>query len=144
MGTHCLDLIRWLMVPWCGEVTEIHGVISRSVWEGPHDETAIVTLKLASGATAEFLSSVQFESPSRVEVYGGRGHVIGTDTMGPHGTGSISTHDGELAFEVVNPYVGELEDFAAAIRGGRAPEVDGVEGLRNVELLERVGGANEG
>ncbi len=132
MGTHCLDLIRWLMVPLCGEVTEIHGVISRSVWEGPHDETAIVTLKLASGATAEFLSSVQFESPSRVEVYGVRGHVIDTDTMGPHGTGSILTHEGEL------------EDFAAAIRGGRAPEVDGVEGLRNVELLERVAGASEG
>ena len=144
VGTHCLDLIRWLMVPSCGEVTEIHGVTSRSIWDGPHDETAIVTLKLASGATAEFLSSVQFESPTRVEVYGSRGYAIGTDTLGPHGAGTISTHEGELGFQVVNPYVGELEDFAAAIQGSRTPEVDGVEGLRNVELMEKITGASEG
>ena len=35
----------------------------------------------------------------------------------------------------MNPYVGEIADFVAAIRDGRPPEVDGAEGLRNVELL---------
>jgi len=139
VGTHCLDLIRWLMVPNCGEITRIVGLTSNAIWEGPHDETAVVAMKFESGATAEFCSSVQFESPHRVEVYGSAGHAIGTGTLGPLGAGTIVTGDGELAFEVTNPFLGEIEDFAAAIVGGRAPEVDGAEGLRNVELLEQLG-----
>ncbi len=139
VGTHCLDLIRWLMVPRCGEVTQIFGLTSNSIWEGPHDETAVVAMEFESGATAEFCSSVQFESPHRVEVYGSAGYAIGTGTLGPQGAGSIVTASGELSFEVANPFVGEIEDFAAAVVEGRTPEVDGVEGLRNVELLEALG-----
>jgi len=138
VGTHCLDLIRWLMVPTCGEITQIVGLTSNSVWEGPHDETAVVAMKFESGATAEFCSSVQFESPHRVEVYGSAGYAIGTGTLGAQGAGTVVTNVGELPFEVSNPFVGEMEDFVAAIVDGRAPEVDGAEGLRNVELLEAL------
>ncbi len=138
VGTHCLDLVRWLMLPSCGEVLDIRGVISNSVWKGPHDETAVVVMAFESGATAEFCSSVQFESPSRVEVYGSRGYAIGNRTLGPHGGGTITTKEGQLPFEIQDPYQGELEDFAAAVSEGRAPEVDGREGLRNVELLTQI------
>jgi hypothetical protein len=31
--------------------------------------------------------------------------------------------------------VGEFADFVKAVRDGRPPEVDGIEGRRNVELL---------
>ena len=41
------------MVPTCGEVTQIVGLTSNSVWEGPHDETAVAAMKFESGATAE-------------------------------------------------------------------------------------------
>jgi hypothetical protein len=40
-----------------------------------------------------------------------------------------------LPFVPVHPYQAELCDFVAAIREGRPCEVDGAEGLRNVELL---------
>jgi 1,5-anhydro-D-fructose reductase (1,5-anhydro-D-mannitol-forming) len=136
VGTHCLDLIRWLMIPSCGEVEEVRGVASRSVWQGPHDETAVVALKFASGATAQFTSSVQFASPSQIHVYGSDGYFLGTDTLGPLGGGTITSADGPLDFDVANPFVGEIDDFADAVREGRAPEVDGAEGLRNVEILE--------
>ncbi len=59
-------------------------------------------------------------------------------TLGPHGRGRIETRAGPLSFTPVDPYRGELEDFAAAVRQGRAPEVDGGEGLRNVELLVEI------
>lgn len=136
VGTHCLDLIRWLMVRECGEITELRSVVSRSVWNGPNDETAAVVLKFESGATAEFTSSVLFEAPSRMEVYGSRGWVVATGTLGPHGKGSIETRAGPLAFTPRDPYVGEIQDFAAAIRMGHEPAVSGPEGLRNVELLD--------
>jgi 1,5-anhydro-D-fructose reductase (1,5-anhydro-D-mannitol-forming) len=135
VGTHCLDLIRWLMVPSCGEVVELKSVISRGVWKGPHDETAVVAMRFESGATAEFNSSVLFAAPSRMELYGSKGFAIGTGTLGPHGAGSIETPSGPIAFTPRDPYVSEIDDFVSAIRLGRPPAVDGIEGLRNVELL---------
>ena len=138
MGTHCLDLIRWLMVPRCGEVVELSSVVSKGVWGGPHDETAVVALRFASGATAELTSSVLFRAPSRMEVYGTAGYAIATGTLGPHGGGTIETSGGPLAFTPRDPYTGEIDDFVAAVRRGRRPAVDGAEGLRNVELLTQA------
>jgi 1,5-anhydro-D-fructose reductase (1,5-anhydro-D-mannitol-forming) len=134
-GTHCLDLIRWIMVSTCGEVESLKSMISKSVWKGPHDETAIVSLRFESGATAEFCSSALFDSPSRLEIYGSNGYAICENTLGRHGAGSIRTHEGEVPFNPVNPYRLQIEDFISAIRENRSPEVDGQEGLRNVELL---------
>jgi 1,5-anhydro-D-fructose reductase (1,5-anhydro-D-mannitol-forming) len=138
VGTHCLDLIRWFMKPSCGEVEAVSSVISRSVWRGPHDETAVAVLRFESGATAEFCSSVQFAAPSRVEVYGSAGYAVCEGTLGAHGLGTVRDQNGERRFTPVNPFEGELLDFAAAVGEGRPPEVDGGEGLRNVELLVRI------
>ena len=40
-----------------------------------------------------------------------------------------------MEYQVSNPFVGEIADFAAAVAEGRAPEVDGREGVRNVATL---------
>ena len=135
VGTHCLDLIRWLMLPDCGEVVEIESTISRAVWNGPHDETAVVSLRFESGASAVFCSSVLFQAPSRMEVYGSVGFAECVGTIGPHGAGRIEIGGDAFAFAPVDPYAGEIQDFADAITDDRDPEVNGEEGLRNVELL---------
>lgn len=135
VGTHCLDQVRWLMVPACGEIVEQENLISREVWKGPHDETALICLRFESGATAEICSSVLFSAPRRMEVYGTESYAVCDDTLGPHGTGGISIGGKPMPYEATNPYAGEIADFAAAIRGGRAPEVDGREGCRNVAIL---------
>jgi 1,5-anhydro-D-fructose reductase (1,5-anhydro-D-mannitol-forming) len=134
VGTHCLDLLRWFLRP-CGEVVGVRATTSHAVFGSPHDETAIVTLSLADGTTAELTSSVLFDSASRLEIYGERDRAICENVMGPHGTGSITLGGRPLEFERADPYRGELADFVAAIREGRPPEVDGHEGLRNVEIL---------
>ena len=138
VGTHCLDMIRWFMVPSCGEVESLKSTVGRSVWGGPHDETAAVSMQFTSGATAEFCSSVLFESPSRVEVYGSKGYAICDGTLGPRGRGRIVTHKGSQQFTAKNPYVGEIRNFHDAIRGKTDAEVDGEEGLRNIELLVKA------
>jgi len=134
-GTHCLDLIRWLMVPTCGEIESLKSIISKKVYDGPHDETAVVTMQFESGATAEFCSSVLIDAPSRIEIYGSSGYAVCDGTLGRHGKGASSTHKGTLQYTPVNPYAAEIQDFVDAIRLQRSPEVDGDEGLRNVELL---------
>jgi 1,5-anhydro-D-fructose reductase (1,5-anhydro-D-mannitol-forming) len=135
VGTHCLDQVRWLMAPGCGEIVVQENLISREVWKGPHDETALVSLCFESGATAEICSSVLFNAPKRMEIFGSDTYAVCDDTLGPHGAGAISIGGEPMEFEVANPYAGEIADFVAAVRDGRAPEVDGREGQCNVEIL---------
>ncbi len=138
VGTHCLDLIRWVMVPRCGEIIAVASTISREMWNGPHDETAVVSMRFESGATAEFCSSGLIAAPSRAEIYGSGGYVRCEGTLTRFGAGRIETHQGLLDFDVSDPYAGEICDFVEAIEEDRSPEVDGGEGLRNVELLTRA------
>ncbi|MEM1298493.1 MAG: Gfo/Idh/MocA family oxidoreductase [Pseudomonadota bacterium] len=135
VGTHCLDQIRWFMRPSCGEITSAKSIINRAVYGGPHDETALSAFQFENGATAELCVSVLFRGPRVIELYGSDGYAICTETLGPRGDGRIETHEGVFEYTPANPYVGEIEDFAAAIRDGRAPEVDGAEGAANVDLL---------
>jgi 1,5-anhydro-D-fructose reductase (1,5-anhydro-D-mannitol-forming) len=135
VGTHALDLVRWTMVPECGEITELKSLIARQVHRGPHDETALLALRFANGATAEITTSVLFPAPTRVEIYGAEKYAICEGTLGPRGEGTIHIDDEPVPFTPVNPYAGELADFVGAIREKREPEVGGREGLRNVELL---------
>jgi len=123
-------------MPAAGEVAALESLVSHSVWGGPHDETAVVSMHFDEGATAVLTSSVLYAAPSRLEVYGSSGYLIATGTLGGHGRGRIEGIRGDVPFTPVDPYVGELEDFVAAVEEGRDPEVSGPEGLRNVELLE--------
>ena len=141
LGPHCLDQVRWFLLPSAGEVRAIRSVIDHSVWNSPHDETAVIALHFESGATAEICTSMQFDSPTRVEVYGDRGWAVAEDTLGYNGDGRIRTQEGELDFPVQDPYAGEIRDFVRAVEEDRPPEVDGEEGLRNVDLLLRAVGA---
>ena len=138
VGTHCVDQVRWYMLPSCGEVTRLTPLVTRNVFRGPHDETALLALEFESGATAEVCTSVLFDAPKRMEVYGSEGYALFDDTLGRHGTGRILTRGGEHVFEAADPYTGEIEDFAAAVREDRDPEVNGEEGIRNVALLEEA------
>lgn len=138
VGTHCLDQVRWYMSPSCGEITRLTPLVTRNVFRGPHDETALLALEFESGATAEICTSVLFDAPKRMEVYGSDGHALFDDTLGPYGKGRIVTHEGEHAFDAADPYTGEVEDFVAAVREDRDPEVNGEEGARNVALLEEA------
>lgn len=134
-GTHLVDLSRWILKPTHGEMTRIKGVIARENWQGPHDETAVAAFKFEGGATAEICTSVLFDAPNRLEIYGSRGWVICEGTFGREGAGRIWTNEGDFDFPVVNPFVGLIDDFVQAIHQRRKPEVDVVEGARNAEIL---------
>ena len=135
VGTHCLDQIRWFMAPAGGAITGLRSSIGRTVWGGPHDEQATVTLSFESGAQATLCSSALFKAPTRMEVYGSEGFAVCEGTLGAHGRGRIELNGEPLEYEPADPYAGEIADFVAAVGEGRNPEVDGEEGLRNVELL---------
>jgi predicted dehydrogenase len=126
----------------CGELAQLQALTTSFVHGGPHDESAMLALRFASGATADILTSVLFRVPRDVEVLGDRGSARAAEVLGPHGAGRIAlTIDGttsDLAYDPVDPYEQELQDFVAAIAGDRPPEVDAAAGLRNVQWLCEV------
>ncbi|MGI9421682.1 MAG: Gfo/Idh/MocA family protein [Hyphomicrobiaceae bacterium] len=135
VGTHCLDQILWFMTPTCGDVVDVRSIISRSVWGGPNDETALITMRFESGATADLCSSVVFAAPTRFELYGSKGYALGEGTVGTTGEGTLSNASGPIGYDYVDCYRAEIEDFAGAVRDNRAPEADGEMGARNVAIL---------
>lgn len=60
----------------CGEVVKVRSVINNRVWGSPHDETAAVCVQFENGSTAEICTSVLFDAPRRMEVYGSDGHAL--------------------------------------------------------------------
>jgi len=144
VGTHCLDQLRWFMRPQQGEVADVACLTTNAGYSSPRDETAVAALTFEGGATGEICTSMIFEGPRRMEIYGTKGYAICEGTLGPDGGGTIVTDKGRFDFEQRNPYVGEIEDFVQAIVQGRDPEVAGPEGLRNVDLLLKAVGEGIG
>lgn len=134
-GTHCLDMIRWMMCANECEITDLRCLISKAKFNSVHDETAMVSMLFKSGATAEFCVSVQFDSESRIEIYGDMGEIRMEGTMGRHGSGEIRHNGKEVQFEIRNPFLDGLNDFVEAVAGVHKPEVGAEEGLKNVEIL---------
>ena len=123
------------------EVTQVRAMIGKHRFGGPNDESAIVLLRFESGATAEIVSSVLFESQRRVEVYGEDGAVMWEGTLGPYGEGTIRLKREVLRGELISPYEAELASFVRCIRENREPENSGEEALKNLEILLHAGEA---
>lgn len=138
VGTHAIDLLYWLMGTSCGPIVELHCLRTHAFLPSSHDQTDLVAMRFASGATAEIMVSVLFKAPRTVEIYGSKASAVCQGTLGPHGEGKIILNGQNLPFTPANPYVGELADFVAAIREDRNPEADGDVGVANVELLTRA------
>jgi 1,5-anhydro-D-fructose reductase (1,5-anhydro-D-mannitol-forming) len=142
VGTHALDLAHWLLAPVCGDLTDLRALTTAFVHGGPHDESAVLALRFADGATADILTSVLFRAPRSVDIYCDRGSARAEEVLGPHGRGRITlTIDGtttDLAYVEADPYQSELQDFVDAIHGSRPPEADAAAGLRNVQWLCEV------
>jgi predicted dehydrogenase len=122
------------------EGAKLWSVLSRSSpkFRSRHDESMMLSMRFEDGATAEVFASVLFRAPRRGELFGDESSARAEGTLGPWGDGTITVRDEVLEYTPMNPYIGELEDFAGAVRKGKAPAVDGHEALRNVELLARA------
>lgn len=138
LGTHALDLVAWLAGP-------IARVAAIAEPPGGVDRAAVVSLGLASGATATVACAVTHRALSRVIVAGERGEVEAVGTLGAHGGGALWHRPAAprgavepVAFTPVDPYRAQLAAFAAAVAAGAAPTDDPV---GNVDLLARISAA---
>lgn len=137
---HELDYLAWLL----GPVHEVSGALGRvSDLELDVEDTAMAILRFASGAMATLdLNFVEAAYRRGCVVAGSRATArwdwtAGTVTVRREGEADRVE---DVASDVADTYRAELEDFAAAIGGGRPPRApvdDGVEAVRVAEAIRR-------
>lgn len=136
VGTHCLDLARWILGDSCNSPEVVSGITSSPQFQSEHDEIAGLQIKTSSGALIDITTSAIIDCPPRVEVYGTKGYFICENTLGRHGTGKIyCSISGEVEFNVENPFKLQAENFARLISGDDPGMVSGAEGLANIDIL---------
>jgi 1,5-anhydro-D-fructose reductase (1,5-anhydro-D-mannitol-forming) len=149
IGVHCLDTMRYILDD---EPVDV----SSTLWPLPTatatEESAMISLRFSRGVVGSIACS--YTTPVRrtvLEVIGTAGILTSTDFTGGNSLGRITMikgrHDKPVATtveEVVVPnlYVTEVSLFTDWVFGGPAVEIDGVNGLMNMEVLDRILGVS--
>jgi len=152
MGGHCIDLLEMLL----GPVSAVSCLTRRAVHGYAPEDSAVASLQFARGAlgVADAFFCVPDEaSQNRLEVYGTRGAILATGTIGQSDQGTMSAclqaeparyeaqQDRGAGNAVpvnptpVNTYRAEIEEFSQAILDGREPVNSGLLGLRSQRVL---------
>jgi predicted dehydrogenase len=141
LGSHLIDQVLWLVGRPAEQVYAEMTLAQTGV-----DETSAFTVRLAGGIRAEFLvSQAVGVGYDFVEILGqgGRARAEWPSML-------LSVHSSlrpEYQFPTTirvtgdshKPmYVAELAEFVAAVRGGRAPAVDGRDAVRTLEIIDAV------
>jgi 1,5-anhydro-D-fructose reductase (1,5-anhydro-D-mannitol-forming) len=141
IGTHTLDAALWL-TGFPG--TRLIGSrLSTQHWDVEVEDLAVLLLQLGN-ATGVVETATGVQGPAnRVEVHGTRGWGIATGVFVPRlgdAGGRLVTSDGtRITFDnAVNPYVAQVQAFAAWVGGEPYEGATGQEGAVNIALLEEA------
>ncbi len=145
MMIHDFDMMRYLSGSDVVEVTAKGSVlVDPAIGEAGDIDTAIVTLKMANGALGVIDNSRQavYGYDQRVEVFGSKG-IAKAENDKPT-TVEVSTAENvttdKIPYFFLDRYTGafveQFKYFIAAVRGEGELLVDGLDGLRSVEVAE--------
>jgi predicted dehydrogenase len=147
-GIHTADLLLWLL----GPVAHVRAVTRTAIHDIEGEDVALALLEFESGAVAtlEATTCAWPGYPRRVEISGTEGtvtvegdDVVAADLRSPRPglVGSTEPTTGGASsprLASALPHRRMIEDFAEAIREGRAPACDGEEGRRSLALVEAI------
>jgi predicted dehydrogenase len=142
IGIHYTDVLEYLI----GPVTAVNGRLAQLVLPGDNPDVASLILEHENGA----LSTLNASYASASEYYA-------LNLYGKEASAYYDLHQGlrflkrgnerleSVAFEKNDPIVEELDEFATAVRGEGAPEMDGERSTRSLAvLLAGIRSAREG
>jgi predicted dehydrogenase len=141
VGVYCVNTIRWL----AGE--EPLGVSAYQWATDPEtyrqvDENMAFRLDFPSGVVAQATSSFKAAESSFLQVHGEKGWVCLNPAfqydLERRMFGEIGGRWFEKKFKVIDELALEIDALADAIRRGRDPEPDGVQGMRDVAVMEAI------
>jgi predicted dehydrogenase len=145
-GIHGVDLLQYVM----GPVKSLSARIATLARRIEVEDTAVAMLEFANGAlgTIQATTSVYPGYPRRLGIHGDRGSIIleedalvGWDLAEPGddpppilGRTAYASSNDPGAFGI-DGHSRQLADMADAIRSGRKPLVDAVEGRKTIEII---------
>ncbi len=139
-GIHCIDLLRYLSD---SKVSEVHAVTGNVLFNYDVEDIGIILLRFENGCLGIIDSAFSIQDSSveqRLEIYGSRGSILGTKTIGPFPEGElrICIDDKIRGFHstMPDPYREEIEYFTQCILEDKEPMINGQEGLNNNRVLE--------
>lgn len=137
VGSHYLDLFRFL----AGDMTRIGFMDSSAVHGWPVEESGFAMIEFASGAHG--LLSVSCAVPHAghvLEVFGTEGTLLLGKEM------RLLSGGGEETWPVEFPdyYSGLLEHFCHCLEAGGPPLASGLDGQRNIEIINTAYAARKG
>lgn len=159
---HQVDLLLWVM----GPVTEVFAYAGTLAHERIEvEDTLVASVRFANGALGQISAATSLwpGRPKLLEVYGSKGHVVVEDdavkavafkessvgsalrglqvasgaTGGGTTVGTTGGASDPMAISFEN-HRRQYEEFFSALDAGRAPAVDGREGMKAVRLIEAV------
>jgi len=156
VGIHMTDLTRFVL----GEIVEVYGVSSESIWKVPGSEdNALAIMKSEAGVPAIYQATWTEWKGYRIflEAYGNRGMVrayyapmfnllITQESPGSARRRTIKMYPAAILRERLKgwqsttylTFCAELADFVRRLSGDRVPLADGWAGLRAVEIAVAV------
>ncbi len=157
---HEMDNLRYL----CGEIDSVHAIASSAVRQFDVEDSAVITLRFASGALGTFTLSDTVASPRSWEQTSGENtayprypledcyFIAGTRGSMAVPTLRIWTHaqngrepgwftpfvEQTLALETIDPLAAQLDHFCDVMAGSAAPIISVADALRSLLAVEAV------
>jgi predicted dehydrogenase len=152
MGSHCIDLLEMFF----GPVKSVSCFINNTVHSYRSEDSAVASLKFENGAIGSvdtFFCIQDNSSKNALELYGSKGSILATGTVGQASQGRMIAHlspqedpydprqarntaDGvAIVPEARNVYRAEIEHFDDVLLGAKPNILSGEIGLRNQRLI---------
>lgn len=153
-GIHQLDLLRWIM----GPVTRLFAYAGTLAHERIEvEDTLVASLRFKNGAFGQLSAATSLwpGRPKVLEIYGQKGYAVVEDdvlvewrtreggdaereqVLAIYGGTATGGSSDPMAISFEN-HRRQYADFLDALSRGRAPTVDGHEGVKSIELIEAI------
>jgi predicted dehydrogenase len=142
IGIHYTDVLEYLI----GPVKAVHGRFVRLVLPGDNPDVASLVLEHENGALSTLNASYASASEYYLmNIYGKEASAYYDLHQGLRFLKRGNSESDAVAVKKNDPIVEELEEFAAAVRGDGAPEMDGEKSTASLAvLLAGIKSAKEG
>ena len=134
MGIYALQATRYLSGE---EPVEVSGIttVTNPDWFKEIEESIVWQMKFPSGLIAKCSSTYNFSGMQRFTVYASNGWYELNPGFGYRGIHGVRSDGQPIAFDQIDQFAAEMDDFSQCILENRPTRVPGEEGLRDVKIM---------
>ncbi len=141
-GVHAIDLVRFLF----GEVKSVSARIATFAQDIEVEDTARLLLEMENGSlgTVDLSWSIPYPQPFYLEIYGSKGSImVGGDILRYRSREMKDWIEEKEKLDGEGAFVRQIGHFLNCIKRKETPIVNGIDGLRALEVIEAAYKSNE-